>query len=76
MKVMCIKNGQWTTQIGPKFLETVTVKGQCPVYPEAWDIVEYPINGRGRQTSFSKKYFIPILEIDETELAEQRLQTA
>lgn len=76
MKVLCIKNGVWSVNgfkdpYGPKFGEIVTAT-QCPVYKNNYDILEYPLDTDGTPTSYAKKSFIPISNIDETEMIKQR----
>lgn len=84
-KAICVKQGDWRFLIkgtiensnSPTYGETVTVS-QCPVFKDAYDLAEYPLDSDGNRQSFAKKWFIPTSEIDETELAKQReeLQTA
>jgi len=78
MKVICIDE---KGQINPEmyvipFGEIVTVAGNCNVYPDSWDIKEYPVNKIGWPCSYDKKIFAPLSDIDELELIEQRLCTA
>lgn len=52
--------------ISPEEGEIVTIMGQCSVFPNNYDIVEYPIDKNGTPQSFAKHRFIPLSEIDET----------
>jgi len=71
MKVICI-NGIDKHGI-PIIPEGATVTAtQCPVYPDAYDIAEYPYNSNGVITAWGKRRFIPLSQIDEMELLEQR----
>lgn len=78
MKVMRIDDRLCINSLVPNIPigEIVTVKGQCPVYPDCWDIVEYPVDKLGRACSYRKDAFAPLSDIDELELIEQRLCTA
>lgn len=78
MKVMCIKNGAWHSQqlgivrddkLSPSFGEICTV---VEVLEDAYRLLEYPKNQIGNPTSFAKSRFIPLSEIDETELVNKK----
>lgn len=68
MKVICIDDN-WLFSDGnePKVGEYVTAT-QCDTYPNNYDLEEYPLNSTGNPTSFRKYHFIPISNIDETEM--------
>lgn len=73
MRVMCIsqkmaKNGMYTIPFG----ETVTVVGESPVYTDSWYIAEYPVSKDGIKCSYKKIHFIPLSNIDEMELVNER----
>ncbi len=81
MKAMCIKDGQWKNEFGhnpngPKYGEEVTIIGESENHPDSWILFGYEYDSSGILHSYHKCHFIPLSEIDETELAEQRLQTA
>lgn len=79
MKVMCIVKGAWQSDTidadhtGPKYGEICTVIGTDNDY---YLLKEYPCDIAGETQYFRMKHFIPLSEIDELELAEQRLVTA
>lgn len=72
MKVMCIddKPGQYS-RCPFKVGEIVTVK-QCPAFENNYDVIEYPSTPDGQLCSWSKTRFIPLSDIDETELVKER----
>lgn len=74
MKVMCIKDGQWRGKLtgdpaeGPKYGEVVTVVDEVTTSDkDVYILQEYP-DARG----YAKKRFIPLSDIDETELVSER----
>lgn len=68
MKAMCIDDtGHIPQAIVIPVGETVTVS-QCPVYNDGYDVVEYPISRDGNPISYKKFRFIPLSDIDETEM--------
>lgn len=69
MKVFCIKQGPWSIggYNGPKYGEILTAS-QCPVYPDNYDIEEYPVSVNGIEASWAKRHFIPFSSICETEM--------
>lgn len=72
MKVMCIDDKPMDSRgIYPKFGEIVTVS-QCPIFPQNYDVAEYPNGKDGNPQSMRKTRFIPISDIDETELVKER----
>jgi len=72
MKVMCIDD-KFVFYDGsePKYGEIVTAS-QCQVYNECYDLAEYPKDSFGMIQSFKKIRFIPLSDIDETELVKER----
>lgn len=78
MKVMCIKSGKWVSKTGrdgwgPQYGETCTVVDESN---SAYQLAEYYVNPvDGVRESYIKKHFIPLSDIDETELVNE-LQTA
>ena len=74
---MCIDDNVFgLTDNYPKFGEIVTVLGECKVYSDCWMVENYLYDSRGRLQAFLKSRFVPLSEIDERQLAEQRLITA
>lgn len=75
MKVMCIKNGLWKSKLlgfgtfGPSFGDICTVNS---VDGDDYWLNEWPTNEAGTPTTWHKKNFIPLSNIDEMELLEQR----
>jgi hypothetical protein len=68
MKVMCIDtNSSFHDGTEPKYLEVVTAS-QCDTYPDNYDLLEYPKDKAGNTQSFQKKRFIPLSDIDETQM--------
>lgn len=78
MKLMCIKDGAWKDPVtgafvstGPVFGETVTpIESYC----NCWILEEYPCDGFGRSQAFPKSYFVPLSDLDETEIHKEYLQ--
>ncbi len=72
MKAMCINDNVVNTiGIYPKVGEVLTVK-QSDFYPDNYVVLEYPIDKSGHHQSFGKYRFIPLSDIDETELIKER----
>jgi hypothetical protein len=66
MRVMCINDKKWHKDIPcPKFGEIVTVSDSdnCPDGTPCYEFMEY-----GKDHWYSKKYFAPLTDLDETEL--------
>ncbi len=76
MKVMCIDDRFLHKGEGeePSIGEIVTVAGQCEVYPDNWDISEYPTDYIGNPWSFRKNLFAPLSDIDENELVNHKTE--
>lgn len=72
MKVMCIKD-DWNPKDGsePIFGEIVTAS-QSTIYSGAYSIFEYLLDKNGKSQHFIKEGFIPLSDIDETELIRER----
>ena len=72
MKVMCIKD-DWNHKDGsePIFGEIVTAS-QSTMYSGAYSIFEYLLDKNGKSQHFIKEAFIPLSDIDETELIRER----
>jgi hypothetical protein len=71
-KVMCIHEGEWIDNeglvfTGPKFLEDVLVT-QCQTWHHNYVVQGYGMQSDGREYSYRKENFIPLSEIDETKL--------
>ena len=73
MRVLCIKNGPW------RINDNGTIsKGANPKYGEVCDVLNTKeVDGlryelKGYFGLYNAKQFIPLSDIDETELAEQR----
>ena len=56
----------------PKIGEIVTVEGSSYIYPNNYYIKEYPFGKDGIRQSIKKHRFIPLSDIDETELVKER----
>lgn len=71
MKMMCIKNGEWSgTGIGPVYGEIVTVIDVVEGY---YILSEYYRDkADGLRISFIPDYFIPLSSIDETEMVREK----
>lgn len=73
MKVMFINDSNITPKaIIPKIGEIVTVIGFSFIYDGNYIIFEYPEDKNGCRQSFKPYRFIPISDIDETELTKER----
>ena len=70
--MMCIKD-DWNHKDGsePIFGEIVTAS-QSTIYSGAYSIFEYPLDKNGKSLHFMKEGFIPLSDIDETELIRER----
>jgi len=80
MKVMCINNGKLRNHLGkinsaPELIEgeTYTVIG---ISNTGHGYILLEVKHGEQFSGFTKERFIPLSEIDETELVNQRLQTA
>lgn len=74
MKVMCI-DGEWKgTAIGkPAFGVIYTVIDSVKSQGIVWyELAEFPPDRRGRRDHYESKAFIPLSDIDETELVKER----
>ncbi len=69
MRVICIDDVFTDGVDGttPRFGEKCTAS-QCNVYPDNYDILEHPCLRNGILQSFAKRRFIPVSDIDETEM--------
>jgi len=76
MRVMCIKEGKWTSGFpGPQYGD-VCDASTSPVWPDFYIIPVYAITPDGRRRHLAKDKFITLSEIDETELVNQRENVA
>ena len=73
MKVMCIDDRPplFSSAIMPKYGEIVTAS-QCTCHYDCYIIAEYLFTIQGYPQSIPKKRFIPLSDIDETELIKER----
>lgn len=78
MKVLCLYEGKyWTSknsgrqEIGPEYNEICTVSEEGDDY---YCLEEYPITSTGI-AAFNKKWFIPLSDKDETEYADEVLES-
>jgi hypothetical protein len=73
MKVMCI-DASSPSGLGRLKEGVVYTVSQCPVYKDNYDVKELPLGENGYPISYGKFRFIPLSDIDETELASVREQ--
>lgn len=72
MKVMCIDEvGQTNPNMKVIPFGEIVNATQCPVYPQGLDIAEYPVDLSGRLCAYNRKHFIPLSDIDETEMVRE-----
>ena len=73
MKVMCIDDN-FLIKDGnePKIGEVVTVIDICEINKGNYILSEYPVSKNGIPLCFIPNRFIPLSDIDETELVKQR----
>jgi hypothetical protein len=71
MKVVCINDKWGTNDSVPKENEIVTVVGECRIYKNSYDILEYPCDSNGTPQSLRKSHFIPL---DEYLAIEEQIQ--
>jgi hypothetical protein len=71
MKVMCIDDKFTIIKNHPKYGEVVTAK-QSPIVADAYILAEYMEDPNGISNHFRKRRFIPLSDIDETELVKER----
>lgn len=77
MKVLCIKPDIWIANdgkppFGPSYMETCTVVGEHGI--EYYVLAEYlthPVDGW--PVCYNKKHFIPLSDIEETELITEEI---
>jgi hypothetical protein len=78
MKVMCIDDTKWHKDSKcPAFGEICTVEKSfnCPGSgTPSYSFFEYPIEPPAQYRCFSQSRFVPLSEIDETELVNEREQ--
>lgn len=58
--------------IMPNYMEEVHGE-QCEEYEDGYNILEYPVDIEGFPQSIHKRHFIPLSDIDEVELLEERV---
>lgn len=58
--------------IMPKYMEEVNGE-QSSIHDDSYVILEYPIALDGRPQSIHKRHFIPLSDIDEVEMLEERV---
>lgn len=76
MRAICIHTGAWIDNdglifTGPEFGEDVYVT-QCKVWHHNYNVQGYGVQPDGRIYSYRKENFIPLSDIDETELVTQK----
>jgi hypothetical protein len=72
MRVICVNDKVVNPFCNyPKFGEVVNVS-QCDVRDDHYDVQEYPLDINGNPQSIAKYRFIPLSDIDETELIKER----
>jgi len=71
MKVMCIDDKFQIIKNHPQYGEIVTAY-QSERITECYRLLEYMTDKDGLENHFSKKRFIPLSDIDETELVKER----
>lgn len=75
MEVICINNKRGEQVSAERLIkEGVTyAASQCPVYRDCYRLAEVPVDPlTGRLVAFTKKRFVPLSNIDETEIAQER----
>lgn len=76
MKALCIKEGGWVNHItgkptekGPSYNEECVITGTDP---HGWYLIKgYEFNLNGFRRSFKPSWFIPLSNIDETEMVRE-----
>lgn len=58
--------------IMPKYMEEVHGE-ECESFEDSYKILEYPVAINGFPQSIHKRHFIPLSDIDERELLEERV---
>lgn len=73
MKLICISN-KFRNHIMPPLIvgEVYTSFGRSEHYPDGYYLEEIPFTAIGSKASYHEKHFIPLSDIDETELLKQR----
>lgn len=76
MKVICIHTGAWVDNkglifTGPEFGEDVYVE-QCKVWHTNYTVQGYGTQSDGRIYSYRKENFIPLSDIDELQLVNEK----
>lgn len=70
MEVLCIHDGPWTLEDGPKYMEKCTVlKIKKYKNQNGYILQEYNV-----RIIYNSKFFIPISDIDETELVNEKIE--
>jgi len=68
MKVLCIEGTPSHPLVRPLPEGCVLIASQCPVYENNYDIEGHEYMTDGKPVSHHKRRFIPVSDIDETEL--------
>ena len=68
MKAISINDKYVNQDVIPIPVGSVVTVSQSDVFPDAYDVAEYPRDKQGERVVYGKKHFIPLSSIDETEM--------